>query len=319
MSAAETKTDSQIFDQINALRENLSRVILGKNEVVDQVVLGLISGESVLIEDVPGVGKTTLAKALALSVQLDFQRVQCTPDLLPADIFGFSILNPQDGSFSFRPGPIFCNILLVDEINRASPRTQSALLEAMAERQVTIEGKLHKLDPPFVVLATQNPSSHQGTFPLPESQLDRFLLQISIDYPSAENEVDILYSQASANPLDDLLPVLTRDQVVASQKHVQTIHVEKSVAEYMIRIVNQTRSDERIVLGCSPRGSLMLFRAAQGMAFMSGRDFVLPDDVQSVAPFVLSHRIELERGFERNLKKAQNLVRDVVDKVPVPV
>ena len=319
MSAAETKTDSQIFDQINALRENLSKVILGKNEVVDQVVLGLISGESVLIEDVPGVGKTTLAKALALSVQLDFQRVQCTPDLLPADIFGFSILNPQDGSFSFRPGPIFCNILLVDEINRASPRTQSALLEAMAERQVTIEGKLHKLDPPFVVLATQNPSSHQGTFPLPESQLDRFLLQISIDYPSAENEVDILYSQASANPLDDLLPVLTRDQVVASQKHVQTIHVEKSVAEYMIRIVNQTRSDERIVLGCSPRGSLMLFRAAQGMAFLSGRDFVLPDDVQSVAPFVLSHRIELERGFERNLKKAQNLVRDVVDKVPVPV
>lgn len=319
MDATEIKSDSKILSQIQLLRENLSRVILGKEDVVDQVILGLVSGESILIEDVPGVGKTTIAKALASSVQLEFQRVQCTPDLLPADIFGFSILNPEDGSFTFRPGPIFCNILLVDEINRASPRTQSALLEAMAERQVTIEGKLHKLDPPFIVLATQNPSTHHGTFPLPESQLDRFILQLAIDYPTPESEVDILFSQATETPLEELKPVLTKEEVTACQNYVKTIHVEKSVAEYMVAIVNQTRNDERIVLGCSPRGSLMLFRASQAMAFLQGRDYVLPDDVQAVAPNVLSHRVEMQRGFERNLQNSQNLIRDIVDQVTVPV
>lgn len=319
MDVAEVRNNSQLQEKIRALRENLSRVILGKSEVVDQVILGLISGESILIEDVPGVGKTTLAKALASSVHLDFQRVQCTPDLLPADIFGFSILNPQDGSFTFRPGPIFCNVLLVDEINRASPRTQSALLEAMAERQVTVEGKLYKLELPFIVLATQNPSTHHGTFPLPESQLDRFLLQLSIDYPSPEHEVDILFSQAEENPLDDLEAVLSREEVLACQAHVKTVHVEKSIAQYIISIVNLTRNDERIVLGCSPRGSLMLFRAAQAMAFMQGREFVLPDDVQAVAPYVLGHRIELERGFERSLKTSQELIRDLVEQVKTPV
>lgn len=319
MNVAEIKAENEILAQINLLRENLSKVILGKHEVVDQIILGLISGESILIEDVPGVGKTTLAKALASSVQLEFQRVQCTPDLLPADIFGFSILNPQDGSFTFRPGPIFCNVLLVDEINRASPRTQSALLEAMAERQVTVEGKLHKLEPPFVVLATQNPSTHHGTFPLPESQLDRFLLQISIDYPSPETEADILFSQSGSNPLDDLSTVLSKEDILACQNHVQGIHVERSVADYLVSIVNQTRNDERIVLGSSPRGSIMLFRASQAMAFLSGRDFVLPDDIQKVAPYVLSHRIEMERGFDRKLKTSQNLIRDIVDQVSVPV
>ena len=319
MDVAEIKSDEQVLSQIQLLRENLTKVILGKADVVDQIILGLVSGESVLIEDVPGVGKTTLAKALASSVQLEFQRVQCTPDLLPADIFGFSVLNPQDGSFTFRPGPIFCNILLVDEINRASPRTQSALLEAMAERQVTVEGKIHKLEPPFIVLATQNPSSHHGTFPLPESQLDRFILQLSIEYPSAESEVEILFSQSSETVLEDLKPVLSKDDVIACQNHVKNIHVEKSVADYLVAIVNQTRNDDRILLGCSPRGSLMLFRASQAMAFLQGRDFVLPDDVQKVAPYVLSHRIEMQRGFERNLKTSQELIRDIVDQVNVPV
>lgn len=319
MDIAEVNSNEKMFSQIQLLRDNLTRVILGKSEVVEQVILGLISGESILIEDVPGVGKTTLAKALASSVQLEFQRVQCTPDLLPADIFGFSVLNPQDGSFTFRPGPIFCNILLVDEINRASPRTQSALLEAMAERQVTIEGRVHKLEPPFIVLATQNPSSHHGTFPLPESQLDRFILQLSIDYPSAESEVEILYSQASDKPLEELEPVLTKQQVIDCQEHVKTIHVERSVAEYLVSIVNLTRTDDRISLGCSPRGSLMLFRAAQAMAFLQGREFVLPDDIQQVAPYVLSHRVEMQRGFERNLKNAQELIRDLVEQVSVPV
>lgn len=319
MDVAEIKSDQKVLSQIKLLRENLTKVILGKADVVDQVILGLMSGESILIEDVPGVGKTTLAKALASSVQLDFQRVQCTPDLLPADIFGFSVLNPQDGSFTFRPGPIFCNILLVDEINRASPRTQSALLEAMAERQVTVEGTIHRLEPPFIVLATQNPSSHHGTFPLPESQLDRFILQLSIEYPSPESEVEILFSQAAEQPLDDLKPVLSKQDVIECQNHVKTIHVEKSVADYMVAIVNQTRKDERILLGCSPRGSIMLFRASQAMAFLQGRDFVLPDDVQQVAPFVLSHRIELQRGFERSLKNSQDLIRDIVDQVSVPV
>lgn len=319
MELVKPKADQEILLQIQRLRENLSKVILGKEEVIDHMILALIAGESTLIEDVPGVGKTTLAKALASSVELEFQRVQCTPDLLPADIFGFSVLNPSDGSFTFRPGPIFCNILLVDEINRASPRTQSALLEAMAEQQVTIEGTLHKLEPPFIVLATQNPSTHHGTFPLPESQLDRFLLQISMEYPTPETEVDILFSQANEDPLEKLTAVMSKEQILTCQNHVKTIHVEKSVAEYLIAIVNQTRNDERITLGCSPRGSRMLFRAAQAKAFLAGREFVLPDDIQTIAPFVLSHRIELERGFGRNLQNSQSLIRDIVDQVSVPV
>lgn len=319
MELVDTISNREVLSKIQSLRKNLASVILGKEKVVDQVILSLISGESILIEDVPGVGKTTLAKALASSVELDFQRVQCTPDLLPADIFGFSVLNPNDGSFSFRPGPIFCNILLVDEINRASPRTQSALLEAMAEQQVTIEGTNHKLAPPFIVLATQNPSSHHGTFPLPESQLDRFLLQISIDYPSPEVEVDILFSQAQNNPIDDVDAVLTKEDVLACQNHVKTIHMEKSVAEYLVKIVNATRTDERIRLGCSPRGSLMLFRAAQANAFLEGREFVLPDDIQKMGPYVLSHRLELERGIGKSLVNSQSLVREMIGQISVPV
>ena len=319
MESSKSEDDAKVLSQIQALRDNLARVILGKAEVVDQVILGLISGESILIEDVPGVGKTTLAKALAGSVALEFQRVQCTPDLLPADIFGFSILNPADGSFVFRPGPIFCNVLLVDEINRASPRTQSALLEAMAEQQVTVEGTLRRLEPPFVVIATQNPSTHQGTFPLPESQLDRFLLQISIDYPSVDAEVEILFSQALEDPMEQLSPVLSKTDVVTCQERVRKIHVEKAVAEYMVAIIHLTRNDDRIALGASPRGSKMLFRASQATAFLAGRNFVIPDDVQQIAPFVLSHRIELERGFGRNVESSQSVIRDIVEQVTVPV
>jgi MoxR-like ATPase len=313
------KSHLEVGKRLQLLRDNVSSVIHGKPDVIDHAILALISGESILIEDVPGVGKTTLAKALAASVHLEFQRVQCTPDLLPADIFGFSIFNPQDSTFKFRPGPIFCNILLVDEINRASPRTQSALLEAMAERQVTIEGTRHELSPPFLVIATQNPSGSQGTFPLPESQLDRFLLQISIDYPSSHHEVDILFNQALANPVDDLAAVLTSDELIEVQARVRQVKVERTVAEYMVKIVSETRTEDRLQLGCSPRGSLLLFRASQARAMLSGRDYVLPDDVQSIAPFVLAHRVVMHRSQRQNHLAAREIIREIIDGVRVPV
>ena len=313
------KTSQSCSERLEKLRANLASVIRGKDDVIDQVLLSLIAGESILIEDVPGVGKTTLAKTLAASIQLDFKRVQCTPDLLPADIFGFSVFNPQDSSFTFRPGPIFCNILLVDEINRASPRTQSALLEAMAERQVTIEGDVHHLKPPFIVIATQNPSGSQGTFPLPESQLDRFLLQISMDYPDESSEVDILYDQATGTISAEVQPVITIDDVIDFQSTARTIKVDRSVAEYMVQIVAGTRNDERLQLGGSPRGTLMLFRAVQAKAMLAGRDYVLPDDVQEIAPQVLAHRVVLARSQRQKRLAAIQIIRDIVQQVEVPV
>jgi len=304
---------------LEKLRENLRQVIKGKDDVIEHAILALICGESMLIEDVPGVGKTTLAKSLAASVHLDFQRVQCTPDLLPADIFGFSVFNPQDGSFQFRPGPIFCNILLVDEINRASPRTQSALLEAMAERQVTIEGNVHKLAPPFLVLATQNPVGYQGTFPLPESQLDRFLLQVSMDYPDTESEIDILYNQNTRHPADAITPVLSKEEVLQCQAKVRQIRVDRSIADYILQIAVATRTDERLQLGCSPRGSLKLFRAAQGLALLAGRSYVLPDDVQHIAPHVLQHRIVVTRSHSSKQAHQSEIIKELIDQVTVPV
>ncbi len=251
--------DLELGSKLVALRSNLTSVIRGKPEIVDDLIVALVGGGSVLLEDVPGVGKTTLAKALAASVEMSFQRVQCTPDLLPADIFGFSVFNPQVAEFQFRPGPIFCNVLLVDEINRASPRTQSALLEAMAEGQVTIEGTHYPLPPPFMVLATQNPLGFHGTFPLPESQLDRFFFQLSLDYPDAESEVEILYDQSITHPLRSIRAVLTKEELLACQAVVSRIRVDRSVANYLVEIVRRTRSDPQFEFGSSPRGSLMLF------------------------------------------------------------
>lgn len=312
---------STVSFRLDALRRNLQSVFLGGKLSVDFVIMSLISGESILIEDVPGVGKTTLAKALALSVDLSFNRVQCTQDLLPADIFGFSVLNQLDGSFSFRPGPIFCNMLLVDEINRASPRTQSALLEAMAEKQVTIEGELKSLDPPFFVVATQNPIGSQGTFPLPESQLDRFLLKFSLDYPNSESEVEMLYLHGRQSPVDQLELVMTLEDVRTVQTLVTQVKIERSLAKYLVTIVNETRKHPQIEVGCSPRGSLLLLKCAQSRALLEGRMFVLPDDIQNVAPFVLHHRIKFRNASMggSNRETEFGVIEEILSSVQVPV
>ncbi len=300
------------------LRAALARVIRGKEDRIDVLAVALLANGSVLMEDVPGVGKTTLAKAVATVVDLTFHRVQFTPDLLPTDILGSSIYSPADGTFRFRPGPIFCNVLLADEINRASPRTQSALLEAMSEAQATIEGIRHSLPAPFFVLATQNPVDFHGTYPLPEAQLDRFLIYLNLGYPDPETELSILYDQADHHPLEDLRPVLARDELLALQSEVRTVTVEESVGRYMVSLVTRTRQDERLQLGVSPRGALMLFRACQAAAFLAGRRYVSPDDVQRMAPYVLGHRVILTSKAKYGGVAKARVIEEILDAVKVP-
>jgi len=306
-------------ESVTRLKHGLTRVIQGKEDVIDLLLVSFLAGGSVLIEDVPGVGKTTLAKALSLLIDATFKRIQFTPDLLPADILGGSVYNPKDGSFSFHQGPIFCNVLLADEINRASPRTQSALLEAMNEQQVTLEGTTRRLPSPFFVLATQNPIEFHGTYPLPEAQLDRFLTLLEIGYPERETEVDILYSQVESHPVDGLSPVLSKEDCLELQRRVRKVRVERTIGDYIVAVVEKTRTDSRLKLGASPRGSLMLFRASQAMAFMQGRDFVLPDDVQHMAPHVLSHRIVPNPKTRYSGTSRRSLVEEAVKAVRVPV
>lgn len=305
-------------EMLTLLRKNLSSVIRGKSESIDMMMVALLSSGSVLMEDVPGTGKTTLAKALARSLDVPFNRVQFTPDLLPTDILGSSIYNPVDGTFHFREGPVFCNILLADEINRASPRTQSALLEAMSESQATIEGVRYILPAPFFVLATQNPVDFHGTYPLPEAQLDRFLIHLQLGYPDAENEMEILFAQSTEHPVDHLERVLNHEEVVCMQDQVKLVHVEQSVARYMIDLVQATRDDPRLKLGVSPRGSLMLFRASQSIAFLKGRNYVLPDDVQHMADYVLAHRLILTSKAKYSSITKLDVVSDIIKKVKVP-
>ena len=305
--------------QVTPLKRNLQGVILGKNDSIDVMIVALLAGGSVLIEDVPGVGKTTLAKALAQSIDAKYRRIQFTPDLLPADILGSSIYNPVSGDFRFDPGPIFCNILLADEINRASPRTQSALLEAMNENQTTIEGQRHPLAKPFMVIATENPIEFHGTYPLPEAQLDRFLVRLAIGYPSPEVEVDILKSYANHEPLDGIGPILDLDQVCRIQEEVAEVHVDDGILEYIVEIVHATRHDNRLELGVSTRGTLMLSRAARARAYALNRDFVIPDDVSWVIPHVLPHRVLLTAKTQHSGVTAQQVITEIVGRIRVPV
>ena len=312
------KTIQNTHEKLSLLRANLAKVIQGKQESIEILTIALIAGGSALMEDLPGMGKTTLAKALAKSINLSFHRIQFTPDLLPGDILGGSIYNPVNGSFYFRRGPIFCNVLLADEINRASPRTQSALLEAMGECQATIEGERYDLPAPFLVVATENPVEFHGTYPLPEAQLDRFLLTLKIGYPDQQTEKDILYAQAETNPLDSIGPVVGAEEVLEMQRMVRHVKVEEGVARYIVEIVDKTRHDTRLKIGSSPRGTLMFFRASQAAAVSSGRDYDLPDDVQRLAPFVLPHRLILTSKAKYGGTTKEEVVADVIRQVKVP-
>ena len=304
-------------DKIDALRSQLGRVILGKAEAIDQAVVALLAGGHLLMDDVPGVGKTTLAKALARSFRGDFKRAQFTPDLLPTDILGSSVYDPRDGSFEFKPGPVFTNVLLADEVNRASPRTQSALLEAMSEGQVSADGVTRPLPSPFLVVATQNPVEFHGTYPLPEAQLDRFALRVALGYPEAEREVEILFSQAERHPVDAVEPVLDAAQVLALQADVRRVRVARPLARYMVDLAEATRRHPSVQLACSPRGTLWLFRATQARAFLEGRDHAIPEDVKAQAVAVLAHRLGLETKARYSGVRRDDVVREILDSVPV--
>jgi len=275
------------------LAANVEQVIIGKQDVVRLAAVGLLADGHILVEDVPGVAKTMLARSLALSIGASFRRIQCTPDLLPSDITGLSVFNQKTGQFEFNPGPVIANIVLADEINRAPPRTQSALLEAMAERQVTVDGVTRKLASPFCVMATQNPIEYEGTFPLPEAQLDRFLLRMTIGYPSAESESEILLRLQLSHPVDTIQQVLTTDELLDAQKRVRQIFVHQKVRDYIVRLVQATRTHPDVALGASPRGSLALLRCAQSAAAVDGLSYVLPDHVKTMVTPTLAHRLIL--------------------------
>jgi len=305
---------------VKSIRLNVEKVIRGKSEAVNLALAGLLAGGHVLIEDVPGVGKTMLARALARSIRGSFRRIQCTPDLLPSDILGVSVYRDQSGEFEFQPGPIFANIVLVDEINRATPRTQSSLLEAMNDAQVSIDGKTHPLDAPFMVLATQNPIEVAGTYPLPESQLDRFLIRIHMGYPDTEAELAVLSDQQKRHPIDSLEPVASQEEILALQQAVRDIVVSKAASEYIVAIADATRASSHLHIGASPRASLALFRASQAVSLIENRDYVLPDDVKRLAVSVLAHRVIQKEAFDKGARgRTEKIIRAIVEKVPVPL
>ncbi len=300
------------------LLANLEKVIVGKRQTLEFVLVGLLCQGHILIEDVPGVGKTMLARSLAKSLGCTFNRIQFTPDMLPSDVTGVSVFNQVSREFEFRPGPLMTQILLADEINRATPKTQSALLEAMEERQTTVDGKTHKLPNPFLVLATQNPIEYEGTFPLPEAQLDRFLLRIKLGYPTLNDEIKILELQQLRHPIETLESVIVLDELLTMQQIVKTVYVAPMVKRYIVELVRSTRDNVDVYLGSSPRGSLGLFKSGQAWAAIHGRDFVLPDDVKAVSEFVLSHRMVVNPSARLREISAAQIVQESLRTLPVP-
>jgi len=316
-SASPSLTEVQALAE--AVRANIARVIVGKLEIIDLLLVALFSDGHVLLEDVPGMGKTVMAKSLARSIGATFQRVQGTPDLLPTDVTGVSYFDQGRSAFVFRQGPIFAQILLVDEINRATPRTQSALLEAMAEHQVTVERETMLLPQPYLVLATQNPVELKGTFPLPEAQLDRFLLRVRVGYPSEDEEQDILHRFKNDEPLEALQPVVSAEQVIRLQQAIRQVRWQPEVERYLLSIVRATREHAAVSLGVSPRGTLALYRACEAYAAMQGRDYVQPDDVKRLAPSVLAHRLLTTTRARLRGSASEAIIKEILDATPVPV
>lgn len=307
------------LEMINRLIGNVESVIVGKRKVIERVVEALISGGHVLLEDVPGVGKTMMVQAVAKSIGCTFKRIQFTPDLLPSDVTGVSVFNQKIGDFEFKVGPIMNQIILADEINRTSPKTQSSLLEVLEEHQVTVDGNTYRLKEPFMVLATQNPIEYEGTFPLPEAQLDRFMMKISIGYPEPDDEKAILRRFKESNPIRDVRPVLTGDDIIELQNSVKQVYVDESIDGYIVDIINATRHSDDLQLGASPRGSLALFRASQARAIMRGRGYVLPDDVKELVKPVLSHRVIVKPESKLMGISAERVLDNILRMVHVPV
>ncbi|MCA0354594.1 MAG: MoxR family ATPase [Chloroflexi bacterium] len=297
---------------------NVEKVIIGKRAAVDLTLIALLCRGHVLLEDVPGVGKTTLAKAIARSIGCSFKRIQFTPDLLPTDVSGVSIYNQKSGEFEFRPGPIIANLVLADEINRATPKTQSALLESMEEGQLTVDGITRALPQPFIVLATQNPIEYEGTFPLPEAQLDRFLLRITLGYPAKADELAILESQRKAHPIDALAQVVSIEELQHMQSEIRDVYVDEQIKEYIVAITTATRNNSDVYLGASPRGSLALYRTAQALAALQGRDYVIPDDIKVLVKPVLAHRMIISPAARIRNIHADELMQQILSQVPVP-
>lgn len=309
------KDIQQFSDRVT---KNLSKVIIGKPETLELVIIGLLSQGHLLIEDVPGVGKTMLARSLSKSLGCTFKRIQFTPDMLPSDVTGVSIFNQITREFEFRPGPIMAQVVLADEINRATPKTQSALLEAMEERQVTVDGLTYDLNPPFMVMGTQNPIEYEGTFPLPEAQLDRFLLRIKLGYPALMDEIKVLELQQLEHPILNIEAVVTSEEVIAAQTGIKSIYVADAVKRYIVELTRATREHGDIYLGSSPRGSLGLFRTGQAKAAISGRDYVLPDDIKFVAEYVLGHRIMIDPAARLREISSELIIREILRTLPVP-
>ena len=314
------KQDMQLVKNlVGEITKSIQKVIVGKSETIELLLISMICHGHILLEDVPGIGKTTLAKSLAQSLGSTFSRIQCTPDLMPNDVLGFNFFNQKTSSFEFRPGPIFNQIVLVDEINRATPRTQSALLESMQEFQVTIDGTTQQLPNPFTIIATQNPIEMEGTFPLPEAQLDRFIMRLSLGYPTKEEENE-LFTRSDNNDLSEVItPITDSQKIIALQKIHKSVKVTKEIKNYIIKIISATRNEEDIVLGASPRASLDLYKACQAKAAVNARDFVIPDDVKGLAPHILTHRIGISLNAQIKERTSNQIINKILDSIEIPI